>query len=175
MRRGLEHIRDPYRREYVVLALDKAKKALGNSLVSCVLYGSVARGDDNRHSDIDLLLVLDTDMSYGERCVVLGRILAGIYRTDLVQKLLEMGYNVFIEFYPLNIEEASVFRPIYLDMIHDAVILYDKGCFFEKILNRVSKLLRRLGAQRIWLNEKEWIWLLKPDLRFGEEISYEFE
>ncbi|RLF16777.1 MAG: nucleotidyltransferase domain-containing protein [Thermoprotei archaeon] len=175
MRRGLKCISDPNRRKYLALVLNEIKSEFRNSLVSCVLYGSVARGDDDKHSDIDLLLVLDTDMSYGERCTMLGRVLTRVYKTDLAQRLLEMGYNIFVEFYPLNITEASVFRPIYLDMIHDAVILYDRNNFFEKVLNRVSKLLKKLGSKRIWLGEKEWIWVIKPDICFGEEVSYELE
>lgn len=32
-----------------------------------ILFGSLARGDTHEWSDIDLLIVKDTDASYGER------------------------------------------------------------------------------------------------------------
>ena len=63
---------------------------------------------------------------------------------------------------------------IYLDMIHDAIILYDKNNFFKSILEKVSRTLSKLGSKRVWLNEKEWYWILKPDIKFGERIEYEF-
>lgn len=172
---SLKYIKDPYRREYIALTLKNVKNVFGDSLVSFVIYGSVARGDDNEQSDVDILIVLDTSMSYSERCNVFGRILADLYRSEVAWRLMELGYNVFIEFYPLSVEEALVFRPIYLDMVYDSVILYDRNDFFRGILTRTSKILFKLGSQRIWINDREWIWILKPNLSFGEEVLYEFK
>lgn len=172
---GFKRIRDPYRRRYIALALDRVRGEFGRSLVSFVLYGSVARGDDDKKSDIDVLSILDTDKIYGERCGILGKILVELYKTDLAQMMMDLGYNIFIEFYPLNVQEALTFRPLYLDMVNDAVILYDKDDFFKKILIKVSGTLSKFGSRRIWLNEREWIWIIKPDIKFGEEVSYEFE
>ena len=172
---GFKRIRDPYRRRYVASALDRVREEFGCSLVSYVLYGSVARGDDDKQSDIDVLSILDTDKSYGERCSILGKILAELYRTDLAQMMMNLGYNIFIEFYPLNVQEALTFRPLYLDMIDDAIILYDRNGFFKNILIKTSRVLSKLGSRRVWLNEREWVWIIKPDIRFGEEVSYEFE
>lgn len=44
MREGVEHVMDPYRRRYIALALDSVKETFGDSLISCVLYGSLGRG-----------------------------------------------------------------------------------------------------------------------------------
>ena len=175
MRRGLEGIKDPLRREYLALVLKEVKREFGDSLVSFVVYGSVARGDGDRDSDTDVLLVLDTDAGYGERCRRLGRALARVYASEEAGRLAERGYNLFVEFYPLSREEASVFRPVYLDMVEDAVLLLDRGGFFEGVLGRVEELLRRLGSRRIWIGEREWFWILKPGVRLGEEVSYELE
>jgi len=173
MRRGLGSIRDPLRREYLALVLREVAEEFGDSLVSFVVYGSVARGDAGRESDTDVLLVLDTDAGYGERCRRLGRVLARVYASEEAGRLAEMGYNLFVEFYPLSVEEASVFRPVYVDMVEDAVLLLDRGGFFEGVLARVAELLRRLGSRRVWVGEGEWFWVLKPGVRPGEEVSYE--
>jgi len=173
MRRGLGSIRDPLRREYLALVLREVAEEFGDSLVSFVVYGSVARGDASRESDTDVLLILDTDAEYGERCRRLGRVLARVYASEEAGRLAEMGYNLFVEFYPLSVEEASVFRPVYVDMVEDAVLLLDRGGFFEGVLARVAELLRRLGSRRVWVGEGEWFWVLKPGVRPGEEVSYE--
>ncbi|MEM2661199.1 MAG: hypothetical protein QXS74_07765 [Nitrososphaeria archaeon] len=49
-----------------------------------------------------------------------------------------------------------MFRPIYLDIVYDYVILYDKNVF-RGILARVSKILSKLGFQRVWMNDRERI------------------
>ena len=76
---------------------------------------------------------------------------------------------------PLSVEEASVFRPVYVDMVEDAVVLLDRGGFLERILKKVSKLLERLGSRRVRTGEGEWFWILKPGVELGEEVSYELE
>lgn len=175
MKRGFSHIRDAHRRKYLKLAFREVRSAFGGSLISFVVFGSVARGDDEKSSDTDVLLILDTDMSYGDRCLELGKVISRLYRSRLARELLDLGYNIFTEFYPLNRSEAEAFRPIYLDIVHDAVIIYDKGDFFKKVLNRVLDLLDRLDARRVWLDRGGWFWILKPDIRFGEEVRYELE
>jgi len=57
-------------------------------------------------------------------------------------------------------------------MVEDAVVLYDKDMFFETILERLRKMLKELGAKRIWVGDK-WYWMLKPDIRFGEVVEIE--
>jgi len=172
MKKGLEKIKDINRQRYLKLVLREVMQELGESLVSFVVYGSVARGDEHKSSDTDVLLILDSNETYSERCKRLAIVLTRVYNHKLTLELIERGYNVFIEFYPLNLEEALEFRPIYLDMVEDAVILYDKGVF-EELMLRLSNLLSRLGSKRIWIGEKSWFWELKPGIEFGEVVNYE--
>ena len=39
--------------------VEKAKKILGKRLKKIILYGSYARGDYNKHSDIDIMILTD--------------------------------------------------------------------------------------------------------------------
>ena len=60
--------------------------------------------------------------------------------------------------------------PLYLDMVYDAIILFDRDEFFKKVLDRLRKRLEELGAKRIRLG-KLWYWVLKEKYRFGEVID----
>ena len=68
-------------------------------------------------------------------------------------------------------EEASRITPLYLDLVEDSIILYDKDDFMRRVLDRLRRL-RELGARRVWRG-KSWYWILKPDLRFGEVFEIE--
>ena len=64
-------------------------------------------------------------------------------------------------------EEALKGSPIFLDMVEDAVILYDKDGFFAGVLKRLRIRLDALGAKRVWRGSA-WYWDLKPDFEPGE-------
>ncbi|MEM2252038.1 MAG: nucleotidyltransferase domain-containing protein [Candidatus Bathyarchaeia archaeon] len=102
----------------------------GNNLVSFVIYGSVARGSAKPDSDIDILIVANAlPKSRMER----QKIFLEVERT-LEPEINDLwGKGLHIDFSPiiLSVEEARRVRPIYLDMVEDAVIIYDKGDFFK--------------------------------------------
>ncbi len=43
------------------IIVDRCKKKIGEDLVSIILFGSLARGDFDGRSDIDLLIVMEND------------------------------------------------------------------------------------------------------------------
>jgi len=55
-------------------------------------------------------------------------------------------------------------------MVQDAVIVFDRGSFMERVLSELAKKLEELGAERVWIGKK-WYWRLKKDYRFGEVIE----
>jgi len=61
-------------------------------------------------------------------------------------------------------------RPLYLDIVEDAVIFFDRDGFFSGILEKLRKRLNELGAERVRLGKK-WYWRLKRDYKFGEVIE----
>ena len=146
------------------------KRHFGDRLVSVVLYGSVARGDYTNTSDIDLLIVAEgLPESRRER----NRILVDIEEREfshVLRKLHRQGIYMDFSTKIKTPEEAQRFTPFYLDLTEDAVILYDRDRFFEKVLERFRKRLQELGARRIWRG-KVWYWEIKPDLKWGETFE----
>lgn len=142
------------------------REVLGENLVSVVLFGSVARGEADKTSDIDLFIVAKR-LPRGRfaRLEYLGEARAKV--EPLLEQLQDE--NIWADFTEVikTKEEAERIRPLYLDMVEDAVFLHDKGGFFRSILERLRRRLEELGSRRIRTDEG-WYWDLKPDLEPGE-------
>jgi len=169
-KRADDEMKEPYKAliEKLVAAL---KERYGERFISLVVFGSVARGEMRKDSDIDLLLVID---AIPEERIKRQEEFMDVEREieSYVNALFDEGYSV--DFSPIikTPEEAMRISPLYLDMIEDAIIAYDKEDFFKKILERVGNKLRELGSKRVRMG-KRWYWILKPDYRFGEVIRIE--
>ena len=143
-------------------------EVFGESLVSLVLFGSYARGDYSVDSDVDVLVVLE---SVGDR-FELHRKLDAVEEAlePIFRRLRERGYNPRLSPYVLSREQASQTRPLYLDMVFDCRILYDKDGFMSKIVERVKRRLEEYGAERVYIGRR-YVVVLKRDYRFGDVIE----
>lgn len=146
----------------------KTTKAM--DLESFAIYGSVARGRAALNSDIDIMLISD-DLSGS-----LGARIERMYgiEEELRQELQWLSKNrvhTGLSFYPLRKNEAQRLPSLLLDLIDDAVILYDRNRFLEATLLELKMKLLRLGARRVFIDKEKWYWDLKPDYKFGETIA----
>lgn len=166
----LERIKEPYR-SLLSSLLNELLAYFGDNLVSFVVYGSVARGTAKPDSDVDLLIVAK---SLPKSRMKRQDIFLEVERSlePKINELWDKGF--YVDFSPiiLSVEEAQKIRPIYLDMVEDAVIVYDKEGFFRGVLDRLRRRLEELGAKRVWVGDK-WYWVLKPDMKFGEVVEIE--
>lgn len=146
-----------------------AQEVLGDNLTSVVLFGSVARGEAGPRSDVDLLVVC-RDLPRGafrrrealapvrERLQGdLDRLWAGGITTDVIEVIKTEA-------------EARHVRLLYLDMTEEAVLLFDRGGFFEGVLAGLRRRLKELGSVRRRLGNVRY-WDLKPDFKPGEVIE----
>lgn len=161
-------LKEPYK-SLLLRLVEALKESFGNALVSVAVFGSVARGEAGRDSDVDLLVVAE------------GLPNSKLRRQDIFMEVEEKlepdveeagkeGYH--IEFSPVLRTPGEVARlpPLLLDMVEDAVILYDKGGFLRGLLDQLRRRLEELGAERVRCG-KLWYWRLKRDYRFGEVIE----
>ncbi|MGC9086852.1 MAG: nucleotidyltransferase domain-containing protein [Thermoproteota archaeon] len=168
--KNIQDIAEPYR-SLVSKILKALLSVFGDRLISLVVYGSVARGEARQSSDVDLLIVVEgLPESRFERNKIFDTV------EDLLSKDLEdlhaSGYYVALSPILKTPEEARKISSLYLDMVEDAVIVYDRNGFFESVLVRLSNKLKELGAERVWVGKK-WYWRLRKDLKLGEEIIIE--
>lgn len=146
------------------------QEALGDQVVSIVLYGSVARGKARLDSDVDLLLILrEIPTEYWKRLQPFLPILRQLRKQQCWKNLEQQGITPFLSLLILSLEEAKENRYLYLDMIKEARILLDQESFFQRKLESLQQKLQELGARKVRRNG-DWYWDLKSDLKPGEVI-----
>ena len=142
----------------------------GKRLVSIVIFGSVARGTYRPDSDIDLLLIIQ-DLPKGliKRVDEFIKHIENVLE-NRIKKLLRKG--IYIEISPVikTPEETLRGSPLFIDMIEDATILYDRNGFFKKVLKALRKHMELSDAKRVW-KANAWYWDLKPDYKPGDVIE----
>lgn len=136
----------------------------GQRLVCLVVFGSVGRGTPRPDSDVDLLVVADPlpdgriprvrEFEEVERSVTVNPSVGRAHRLSPIFKT------------PAEVRRGS---PLFLDMLDDGRLLYDRDGFFAKELAALRERLDKLGAKRIWKGDA-WYWDLKPDFKPGDEI-----
>ncbi len=160
---------------YVPLILLWCRKLFsyyGKRIGSIVLYGSVARGSASPFSDVDFMLVVDeTEHSYGKRIeeMVSLELDPGLVRER--EYLRRRGYGGHLSNVVYTREESRAFRLLYLDIIHEGRVLFDRGGEFAKTAARLRSRLAATGAKRVVVEGGGWYWDLKPDIQFGERLE----
>ena len=92
------------------------RKIVGNKLVSIVLYGSFARGDDEAESDIDLALFISSPLSREEDHA-------------LVAFFSDLWMDTDLFFSPLDIEQKKFDQwvnilPFYQNIKNEGIVLW---------------------------------------------------
>lgn len=135
-------------------------------MVALVIFGSVGRETPRSDSDIDFLLVVENLPNGRMARSAEFRVVESSLVPDLAE-LVKSGLHVELSPIfksPAEVEQGSL---LFLDMIYDARILYDRNNFFQGHLQEFLARLNRLGARRIWVGNA-WYWDLKPDYQQGE-------
>ena len=134
---------------------------------SIVIYGSLSRGVAERNSDVDLLVLMDSEESVGERIQRLSQ-LEGIERIrEELDWLDNHGIYTHISILPLTEDEATHFPPVLLDIIEDGIPVVEDDTFL-RLASTLRSRLTQADAKRVFLSPNEWYWDLAPRLRAGE-------
>ena len=136
----------------------------GDRLVSLVVFGSVGRGTPRPDSDVDLLVVADPlpdgRIPRVREFDAVERSVASVGAADFARRLSTIFKT------PVEVRRGS---PLFLGMLDDGRLLYDRGGFFAGELAALKERLDKLGSKRIWKGDA-WYWDLKPDFKPGDEI-----
>jgi len=119
-------IRNDINRKAIKDFLERLYEVEGDNLMRVILFGSVARGDDNEDSDVDIFIMLKNyDKNVKEKITIKERIL------NIASQVEELnGHQVYIS--PLINSEETYLKDrrralIYYYIADEGVLLYDKG------------------------------------------------
>lgn len=160
------------RKEFATLTgkvLEEVKKVYADRLVTLAIFGSVGRGTPGYHSDVDLLVVAEQLPEGRIRRVEEFYAVEQALEKEL-RRLVKQGIYTRLSPVFKTREEVRRGSPLFLDMIDDAVILYDREGFFASFLRDLRSRLSTLGARRI-ARGGAWYWDLKPDFKKGDVIE----
>lgn len=133
-----------------------------------VLFGSVAREEWDKHSDIDLLVIVEGwRKRRWERSRELLEVRKKLAGTQAYERLREKGVYNPIQHIPLSVREAKEFQRGLLDILMDGIILYENDNFVSQLFDRMQKKLQKMGARRVQTPDGKHYWILK-DIRAGE-------
>lgn len=128
------------------------KDALGEHIISLVLYGSQARGEADETSDWDLLLIAEN-------------LPAGTLKRNLaLKRVLPPGWRGRTTLLAKTPKEFEARLPaLYLDIAYDGVILYDPTGYASQKLARVRQLRQEAGlVRRERAGQLIWDWTKPP-------------
>ena len=127
--------------------IERCKATLGENLVSIILFGSLARGLEDNRSDIDILLVVNEDVTDD-------------FLKDIRIAIL-LTYSVKLDMICMSkqdvIDNFEYFSPLFLSFVLGISIVVDDG-FFEK---EYDTFLHRLKEETITYVERGKIWNLQ--------------
>lgn len=159
-----------YTKELLKSAKDLIINKYGKDLVSIAVFGSVARGDFNSESDIDMMIVANSDESMGKRLNNFQTVLEELSKTAAYRSCKEKMMPHKIQPIVLNPDEVKKRPSILLDIVTDAMILFDRDDFLRLEIKSMRRRLNETGAKKIERGRK-WYWILKPDIKRGEAVE----
>jgi predicted nucleotidyltransferase len=152
--------------EFLPEILEAAKKVYGDGLITLAVFGSIGRITPKPDSDIDIVIVAE-GLPHGRIKRIVQFELVENILADSLTRLQNEG--IFTSLSPVlkTKDEVLAGSLLFLDMIEDARIFYDKNNFFKNFLSRLSCRLEKLGAKKV-RRGGAWYWVLKEDYKIGE-------
>ena len=147
----------PEHRRWVDSVLSRMMQYYGENLLGLAIFGSFARGENRKGSDLDLLIIL---RNAGKRRIRIEEFIREIEtkHDGLAQQLFrEQGLSCDLSPYIVTRDEALMMQPIYYDLVDHHVVVWDPEGIIGRIISSASALLKEVGAYRVRQNNT-WEW-----------------
>lgn len=144
----------------------------GERLEGIMIFGSVARGEWNENSDLDILLVVRgwEGMKVWERVSELGAVKGKLAATPEFREASREGFWPVIQHLPLSVEELKRFRTIYLDVVFDGLLLFDRDGLMKSFIDSNREWAERANTRRVTLPNGRSYWMMK-EMSAGEIVE----
>jgi predicted nucleotidyltransferase len=148
MEKGFEAYHQNADQQRLQRVLEKVKKVFGSRLLGVVLFGSVAKGEENDQSDIDLLIVMNHKIK-------LERSLYRLWDDQIDdQKIPELSPHF------VHVPQEGT-RPgsLWLEVVMKNQILWQQGRSIDRVLEDVTGWISRDDVQlKSYQGQPSWVW-----------------
>ena len=143
----------------------------GDDIMGLLVFGSVARGDWNEDSDIDLLIVL-REFGKSRRDVLrdMNDLRGEMRESKEYKECVSAGQYPILEIYPVESDDAGRFRRMYLDALTEGIVVFERENILSDLIERFKERLKEMGARRIEIPTKGHYWVL-GELEAGEVLD----
>ena len=143
-------------------AVELLKRRIGGRLLGVALFGSVARGDCDDRSDVDVFVVTrGLDAPPGERLRLIYEAVSPLRRV--------VGRDVSVV--TVEADELVDVTPLLVNIAYDAVILYDPEGFLRRFFERVRAAVEKAGLTPYTTKDGKRGWKPLRKLRRGEVVE----
>ena len=97
--------------------IDDILDSLGSHVVSIILYGSVARGDNTSESDIDIAIITDIEINHADMKRLCSRTSA-----------IDLKYDCFLSLVDIAVERFNNWKrtlPFYQNILNEGIVLWN--------------------------------------------------
>ncbi len=99
------------------------------------LFGSVAKGTYGKYSDIDLFIVVKSDLvSFMRKTDEIDKKLEGIQK-----EIFKTGYGFYVSPLIVSVKSLESFKPIYLEIALYGVTLFDVEDTIDRFITRIRR------------------------------------
>lgn len=147
----------PRHRQYIIAVLNEIVNYYSRTLLGCAIFGSYARGENRKNSDLDLLIILNKAQGFSLRLKE--------FVEKIEMKCEHLAQDIYekedilcgLSPYFLTREEALKVQPIYFDLVEHHLIVFDPAGLIDRIINSTKNILKEAGAQKV-RNSNTWEW-----------------
>ncbi len=129
-------------------ASEDLKRVIGEAFAGLLLFGSYARGEASKGSDVDVLVVMR-----GLRDL---RVRGDVYSV-LARHVGRPLTLVDVNLADLSREDLEV-TPLLLNALYDGIIVYDESGILKKLKSKIYELVKRAGLVRYKTPDGKYGW-----------------
>lgn len=147
----------PLHQKYIESVIYRAIEYYGDLLVGFAIFGSYARKENRKNSDLDMLIILKNVQGFSKR---IKEFVDNVeLKCEMIAQQLYEKEEIHCELSPyiLSREEALKLQPIYYDFVAHHIIIYDPEKTISRIIESTRNILTKSRAKKIMHgNVYEW-------------------